>query len=91
MGSSGLELWRRAADIAGVSSEVTFRSGQRVMAQRYWSSERYEAVYVGPGRPIVPLGRNTGAARPSPIPCSRVRFADGEVLDVATVLIEVLV
>jgi len=46
-------------------------------------------VYLGPGRPIVPLA-STRDPRPLPIPCGRVRFPDGEVLDVASNLIEAL-
>ncbi len=69
---------------------MTFEAGQRVMAQRYWSTERYEAVYLGPGKPIPSRGVTRGP-RPLPLLCGRVRFADGEVLDVLASRIEGLI
>ena len=60
------------------------------MAQRYWSTERYEAVYLGPGKPILSPGATRGP-KPPPIPSGRVRFADGEVMNVPSDLIEALI
>jgi len=69
---------------------MTLQAGQRVMAQRYWSTERYEAVYLGPGKPILSPGATRGP-KPPPIPSGRVRFPDGEVMNVPSDLIDALI
>ena len=61
------------------------------MAQRYWSTERYEGIYLGPGKPILSPGSLTRGPKPPPIPSGRVQFPDGAVISVATGLIEPLI
>ena len=77
-------------ELPAPSSGCPLQAGQRVMAQRYWSTERYEAVYLGPGKPILSPGATRGP-KPPPTPSSRVQFPDGAVMDVASDLIEALI